>query len=32
MTGTPVLLYTGNQRIPFCDKLWFAPLPVLWSE
>ena len=32
MTDTPVLLYTGDQRIPFGDRLWLAPLPVLWSE
>jgi len=27
-----VVLYTGDKLIPFGDKLWLVPLPVLWSE
>ena len=27
-----VVLYTGDQLIPFGDRLWLVPLPVLWAE
>jgi uncharacterized protein len=27
-----VVLYTGDQMIPFGDKLWLAPLPALWES
>lgn len=27
-----VVLYTGDNLIPFGDKLWLVPLPVLWAE
>ena len=27
-----VVLYTGDQVIPFGDKLWLVPLPALWRE
>jgi len=27
-----VVLYTGDQLIPFGDKLWLVPLPALWAE
>lgn len=27
-----VVLYTGDQWVPFGDKLWLVPLPVLWLE
>jgi uncharacterized protein len=27
-----VVLYTGDQVVPFGDKLWLAPLPALWME
>ena len=27
-----VVLYTGDQLVPFGDKLWLVPLPALWSE
>jgi predicted AAA+ superfamily ATPase len=26
-----ILLYLGDQIVPFGDKLWLVPLPVLWS-
>ena len=29
---TGIVLYLGNQVIPFGDKLWLVPLPLLWSE
>lgn len=25
-----VVLYTGDQVLPFGDKLWLAPIPALW--
>jgi hypothetical protein len=28
---TGVVLYTGNNLIPFGDQLWLVPLPVLWA-
>jgi predicted AAA+ superfamily ATPase len=27
-----IVLYLGDQVIPFGDKLWLVPLPVLWME
>jgi predicted AAA+ superfamily ATPase len=27
-----VVLYTGDQLIPFGDKLWLVPLPALWAQ
>jgi uncharacterized protein len=27
-----VVLYTGDQLIPFGDKLWLVPLQTLWAE
>ena len=27
-----VVLYTGDQLVPFGDKLWLVPLPALWAE
>lgn len=27
-----VVLHTGDQLVPFGDKLWLAPLPALWAE
>ena len=27
-----VVLYTGDQMVPFGDKLWLVPLPALWRE
>ena len=27
-----VVLYQGEQVVPFGDKLWLAPLPLLWME
>ena len=27
-----IVLYTGDQFVPFGDKLWLMPLPALWSE
>ncbi|MHB8523130.1 MAG: ATP-binding protein [Limisphaerales bacterium] len=27
-----VVLYQGEQVVPFGDKLWLAPLPALWAE
>ena len=27
-----VVLYTGDQWVPFGDKLWLAPLSALWAE
>jgi predicted AAA+ superfamily ATPase len=27
-----VVLYAGDQLVPFGDKLWLLPLPALWSE
>lgn len=27
-----IVLYTGDKLIPFGDKLWLVPLPVLWAE
>ena len=27
-----IVLYTGDQLVPFGDKLWLVPLPVLWAE
>jgi len=27
-----VVLYLGDQLVPFGDKLWLAPLPLLWAE
>jgi len=29
---TGIVLYLGNQVIPFGDKLWLVPLPLLWAE
>jgi hypothetical protein len=28
---TGVVLYTGDNLIPFGDKLWLVPLPILWE-
>lgn len=28
---TGVVLYAGDNLIPFGDKLWLVPLPVLWE-
>ncbi len=25
-----IVLYTGDQWVPFGDKLWLVPLPALW--
>lgn len=27
-----IVLYTGDQLVPFGDKLWLVPLPALWAE
>lgn len=27
-----IVLYTGDQLVPFGDKLWLVPLPALWEE
>ena len=27
-----IVLYTGDQLVPFGDKLWLVPLPALWTE
>ena len=27
-----IVLYLGDQVIPFGDKLWLVPLPALWAE
>ncbi len=27
-----VVLYTGDQLVPFGDTLWLVPLPALWEE
>lgn len=27
-----VVLYVGDQVVPFGDKLWLVPLPALWEE
>jgi hypothetical protein len=27
-----IVLYTGDQLVPFGDKLWLMPLPTLWAE
>ncbi len=27
-----VVFYTGDQLVPFGDKLWLVPLPALWAE
>lgn len=27
-----IVLYLGHQLIPFGDKLWLVPLPLLWAE
>jgi predicted AAA+ superfamily ATPase len=27
-----IVLYTGDQLVPFGDKLWLVPLSALWSE
>ena len=27
-----VVLYVGDRVVPFGDKLWLVPLPVLWAE
>ena len=27
-----IVLYSGDQMIPFGDKLWLVPLPVLWAK
>ena len=27
-----VIFYTGDQLVPFGDKLWLVPLPLLWSQ
>ncbi len=29
---TGAVLYTGDKLIPFGDKLWLVPLPVLWDR
>ena len=29
---TGIVIYTGDQLIPFGDKLWLVPWSVLWSE
>jgi hypothetical protein len=26
-----IVFYTGDQRVPFGDKLWLVPLPALWE-
>ena len=26
-----VVLYLGDQVVPFGDKLWLVPLPALWA-
>jgi predicted AAA+ superfamily ATPase len=26
-----LVLYTGDQMVPFGDRLWLAPIPVLWT-
>jgi len=26
-----VVLYSGEQNLPFSDKLWLVPLPTLWA-
>ena len=25
-----IVLYTGDEWVPFGDKLWLVPLPALW--
>ena len=27
-----VLLYGGDQVVPFGDRLWLVPVPHLWAE
>lgn len=27
-----IVLYAGDQVVPFSDQLWLVPLPVLWAE
>jgi predicted AAA+ superfamily ATPase len=27
-----VVLYAGDRAVPFGDRLWLVPLPVLWAE
>jgi hypothetical protein len=27
-----IVLYLGDKVIPFGDKLWLVPLPLLWME
>jgi predicted AAA+ superfamily ATPase len=27
-----IVLYTGDQFVPFGDKLWLVPLPTLWAK
>jgi predicted AAA+ superfamily ATPase len=27
-----IVLYSGDQMIPFGDKLWLVPLPLLWAK
>jgi uncharacterized protein len=27
-----VVLYLGNQLVPFGDNLWLVPMPALWAE
>jgi hypothetical protein len=27
-----IVLYLGDQIVPFGDKLWLVPLPALWAE
>ena len=27
-----LVLYLGDQIVPFGDKLWLVPVPALWSE
>jgi hypothetical protein len=26
-----VVIYTGDQRLPFGDKLWALPMSTLWA-
>ncbi|MGI5869317.1 MAG: hypothetical protein ACOX9C_07740 [Kiritimatiellia bacterium] len=28
---TGVVLYIGDNLIPFGDQLWLVPLPILWA-
>jgi len=32
MARSGIVLYTGDQWVPFGDKLWLVPLPALWLE